>query len=60
LTPQELHVVGLTRYGTPRYLAAMSRDTGIPYRTLLRYRNGESPIKPLASHRIRGLGKSSN
>ena len=37
MTPADIHAIGLARYRTPRFLAAMSRDTGIPYRTLCRY-----------------------
>ena len=53
-TPAEIHAIGLARYGTPRFLAAMSRDTGIAYRTLHRYAR-EGTCKPMVVRSIRGL-----
>lgn len=55
MTPAEIHAIGLSRYGTTRFLAAMSRDTGIPYRTLQRYAKNGIKGKPLAVKAIRDL-----
>ncbi len=54
MTPTEIREIGLARYGTPRFLAAMSRETSIPYRTLHRYAH-DGTDKPLAVDAIRGL-----
>jgi hypothetical protein len=54
MIPSEIHAIGLARYGTTRFLAAMSRDTGIPYRTLCRY-SKDGTDKPLAVRAIISL-----
>ena len=59
LTPERIRAIGLARYGTPRFLAAMSRDTGISCRTLLRY-SQRGTDKPLAVEKIEGLSQSAN
>ena len=57
MTPAEIRTIGLARYGTSRFIAPMSRDTGIPYRTLHRYSKAGIVGKPLAEKAIRALGK---
>lgn len=57
MTPAEIHAIGLARYGTTRFIAPMSRDTGIPYRTLHRYSKTGIEKKPLAVKAIRALGE---
>ena len=54
MTPAEIHNIGLARYGTARFIALMSRDTGIPYRTLYRYAK-DGIDKPLAAAAIMKL-----
>lgn len=55
MTPAEIRAIGLARYGTSRFIAPMSRDTGIPYRTLYRYSKEGIKGKPLAEKAIRSL-----
>jgi len=55
MTSAEIHAIGLAFYGTSRFLAQMSRDTGIPYRTLCRYAKSGIEKKPLAEKAIRAL-----
>ena len=54
MTPNEIDAIGISRYGTARFIAAMSRDSGIPYRTLYRYAQ-EGTDKALAIKAIQGL-----
>jgi hypothetical protein len=54
MTPAEINEIGLARYGTSRFIAAMSEETRIPYRTLYRY-SKEGTDKKLAVEAIKAL-----